>query len=75
MIISLLLYYLKYYKKKEIWLFKVKGRIKWLKKLKVLKNNLNVVIVIKNELLKDYFVEFLYVEIKKMYIVYGIINM
>lgn len=61
-------------------MFKVKGRIKWLKKLKVLKNNLNVVIVIKNnfnELLKDYFVEFLYVEIKKMYmyIVYNIINM
>lgn len=60
-------------------MFKVKGRIKWLKKLKVLKNNLNVVIVIKNnfnELLKDYFVEFLYVEIKKkLYIVYGIINM
>lgn len=56
-------------------MFKVKGRIKWLKKLKVLKNNLNVVIVIKNnfnELLKDYFVEFLYVEIKIKNVVYVI---
>lgn len=75
LITSLLLYHLKHHKKKEIWSLKAKGRTKRLKKPKALKNNLNVVIAIKNELLKDHFVEPLYVETKKPYIVYGITNM